>query len=123
MLTENELLEAITTINEFCRENYEYGDEYEGQDFTDLYQVNIAGMETEDGEYDIDVNVNLIDCQIEYVVGDKIYRIIKATNLGELLWIIGSNSFEGFMAMLDANDTEFAEEYHGETLFSLNKNQ
>ena len=84
---QEELDEAMRVINEYVKEEFDS----DSADYEDLRAVSLAFTSTEDGEHNIEVNVNLIDFSLLKYVDKTLVEEVKYDSLAELI----RNELEG----------------------------
>ena len=84
---QSELDEAMRVINRYVKEEFDS----ESADYEDLRAVSLAFTSTEDGEHNIEVNVNLIEFSVLKYVDKTLVEEIKYDTLSELI----TNELEG----------------------------
>lgn len=103
------LEKAKEVIKEFC-EN-EYGEDYEEDedvnvDFSNLSKVDIAYSITEDGKYNIQTSVDLINNSIVKYLDNNIYEKKKFSSLKDLTKEIGNTTFSELVSIDLDEETE-----------------
>ena len=106
---QEDLDEAMRVINEYVQEEFDS----DSADYEDLRAVSLAFTTTEDGEHNIEVNVNLIDFSLLKYVDKTLVEEVKYDTLRELV----RNELEGmsFDDLVYLTDEQLAPFYKEET--------
>lgn len=107
--------EAIEVFNNFRASTLRCEERYEEYEFYNLSDIQIAEIDTDDGEWDCWYNVNLIDMQLVLQTED-VDRVVQYSTVGELLNFISNCTLDELKTMACFSDEEFKEKWHGETI-------